>query len=163
MGLPAIITGIGAAFSVFGSIKANKQAKKQRAALNAQTQVLKQAEKVKQRQGFMDMLNEKRKATREARIMRAKIGAQTSGGAGFAESGTFGSIGSMSSQFAMRMGGLETRQGQNEKISVFNQTAADYETSANAAASRGAGWQNFSSMGRDIMGSSGKIASIFGK
>jgi hypothetical protein len=161
MGAPAIIAGIGTAFSVFGAIKANKEAKKQRAAMNRQTQVLQEAEKVKQRQGFMDMLNEKRKAQREARIMRAKIGAQTSGGAGIAESGQLGSIGSLSSQFAMRMGGIETRGAQNAQISGLNQQAANYETSANAAASRAAGWQSFGNMGMSIVSGAGDIASIF--
>ena len=161
MGVPTIIAAIGTAFSVFGGIKANKQAKKQRALLSQQNVLLKEQEKTKRRAGFMEMLNEKRKAQRQAYILRSKVAAQGAGGAGVAESGQLGSIGSLSTQFAQRMGGLETQNQMQEDMSQRNQQIGDIGTGINQSASRQQGWQQFSTMGANVAGSAEQYGNLF--
>jgi hypothetical protein len=156
-----IIAAIGTAASVFGAIKANKQAKKQRALLSQQNVLLKEQEKTKRRAGFMEMLNEKRKAQRQSYILRAKVQAQDAGGAGVAESGQLGSIGSMSSQFAQRLGGLQTQNQMQADMSQRNEQIGDIGTGIAQSQSRQSGWMSFSTMGANIAGNAGQYGNLF--
>jgi len=156
-----IIAVIGTAASIFGGIKANKQAKKQRALLSQQNVLLKEQEKTKRRAGFMEMLNEKRKAQRQSYILRAKVQAQDAGGAGVAESGQLGSIGSMSSQFAQRLGGLQTQNQMQADMSQRNQQIGDIGTGISQSQSRQQGWQQFSTMGSNVAGNAEQYGNLF--
>ena len=154
MSAPAVIAGIGTAFSIFGAIKANKEQKKIRSALGEANRRQAEAEKTRAKMGFMEMLNEKRKAQREARITRGKILAHGAGSSAIAESGQLGAIGSLSSEFGRRLGGLETRNAMQQDISQLNIETGNFQTSANQASSRAGGWTSFSNLGMSILNTS---------
>ena len=111
--------------------------------------------------GFMEMLNEKRKAQREARITRGKILAHGAGSSAIAESGQLGAIGSLSSEFGRRLGGLETRNAMQQDISQLNIETGNFQTSANQASSRAGGWTSFSNLGMTIAGKSGELGDMW--
>tara|TARA_R100001594_G_scaffold62924_1_gene97293 strand:+ start:404 stop:997 length:594 start_codon:yes stop_codon:yes gene_type:complete len=162
MASPAtIISVIGTAASIFGGIKANKEAKKQRQAISQQNVLLKEQEKTRRRAGFMDMLAEKRKNIREQYVLRSKVLAADAGGAGQAESGKLGSLGSMSTMFAGQLGGLETRNQMQDEMSARNQQIGDLGTGINQSQSRQQGWMNFSTMAGGIAGNAEQYGNLF--
>lgn len=161
MSASVAIAAIGTAFSVFGAIKANKEQKKIRASLGEANRRQDEAEKIKQKQGFAAMLNEKRKAAREARIMRGKILASGAGSSAIAESGQLGAVGSLSSEFGLLASGLTNQNQRQTDVSNLNMQAADFQTSANQASSRAAGWTSFSNLGMTIAGKSGELGDMW--
>jgi len=161
MSASVIISAIGTAASIFGGIKANKEAKKQRQAIAQQNQLQKENEKTKRRAGFMEMLAEKRKNQREQYILRSKVQARDAGGAAIAESGQLGSIGSMSTQFQQSLGGLETRNQMQENMSQRNMQVGDLQTGINQSASRQQGWLQFSTMAGNIAGNAEQYGNLF--
>ena len=133
MGVPAIIAGIGLAFSVKGSVDA-KQASKE------QAKDQKKAERAKQKIRDLQTARERRKQVKQARIQRAEI-ASSAGAAGTLQtSGFAGGTGSLITDAASNISFLNKTQELSSQVSIFNQSAADAGSdvaSANALSSVG--------------------------
>lgn len=161
MGFAAVVGAVIGVASLAQQRKAQKAAEKaaKQKAANQQGVV-----EVKKQQNDVSARQDRIKQAREARIRRARIIAAT-GNEGLGFNGTSGSVGgtsSVSSQAANNIGNINQDVGFANRISVFNQGAADAQGSYNSAQASNAQWQSIGNVGSSIFEAGGGWQTIFG-
>lgn len=137
----------------------------QRRAKSRQEKAAREAEMAQREQSAQNASEraaEQRQQFRQERIRRGQIlqAAENTGTAG--SSSEMGALSSLSTQLADNTGRNTAAYQRGQRISMFNQNAANYEGQARTATGRAQMFGQLSSIGQSVYGAAGGMKSIMG-
>ena len=146
----------------YSSIQSQKYASQQSGYQRQQVEASNKADAARNRYNQLQQKRQRLTAIRQARVQQGQIAGSMGGTLGTGgTSGYLGSVGSIGTQASVNLGNINVAEGYGNTISDFNTQAANFGSKANTAASKGAAWQNMSTLGGNIFAQGPEIRNLF--
>lgn len=151
----AVIAGVG----TYQQMEAAKDAKSDREqAANAQ----RQAQSEQRASQAAQAAAARRQQIREERVKRARIMQSSTNTGVSASSGELGAVGGLNTQLGSNLGYQQGQINAAGRISAFNQTAADFLSSAENKMADASMWGGVAGLGMTVFNQAGGFKSLFG-